>query len=103
MVTETVARDGIITARALTGYRDLLEERGCCPEKLMNEAGLEIDLLDTPEAMISFRAFAQLLETSAEETSYSDFGMRLAERQNSTDIMGPLAQLIRSAPTALSM
>ena len=87
----------IIRAGALSGYCQLARLLAHDPQPLLAEVGLtEADLGD-PDQFVPRPAFSALLEHSASRFDCSDFGLRLAERQD-INVLGALAFAIRNAP-----
>ncbi|MES1156294.1 MAG: AraC family transcriptional regulator ligand-binding domain-containing protein [Alphaproteobacteria bacterium] len=89
----------IVRADTLRGFRELVSELGGDPDALLRAAHLDVASRGSPDAYISFRAVATLLERTASELKCPDFGMRLAERR-SEDSLGPLAIVMQNAETA---
>lgn len=89
----------IIAVELLTGYSELVGELGGEPGRLLHEAGIDESMLHEPGAKVPLRAMATLLENSAIVLDRSDFGLRLAARQNGPALMKPIDRLIRNAPT----
>ena len=76
-----------------------MAELGANPRPVLERNGVEPDLLRDAESMISLSATARLLEDSAATTKCPDFGLRLVGREQSGDLLGPLAIAILNAPT----
>ena len=77
----------------LTGYAGLARSLGLSPERLARSAGVNLSLLHELDARISAKAFADLLERSAEVARAEDFGLRLAESRE-VGILGPIGIVI---------
>ncbi|WP_267874486.1 AraC family transcriptional regulator ligand-binding domain-containing protein [Duganella fentianensis] len=75
-----------------------MRELGCDPEPLMRRYHIDPALLGQEDAWVSLRAATHLMEASAEATGLGDFGLRLSAYQ-SIEVLGPLAIVIRNAPT----
>jgi len=88
-----------IPAIALTGFCALVGDLGGDPMPLLAAHGISQAMLDDPDAPLSLRAVADLLEASAFALDCPDFGMRLAERQDGPAITRPLDRAILNAPT----
>jgi AraC-like DNA-binding protein len=88
-----------IPAIALTGFCPLVADLGGDPLPLLAAHGMSQDMIDDPDAPLSLRAVADLLEASAVRLDCPDFGMRLAERQDGPAITRPLDRAILNAPT----
>lgn len=80
----------VVHARLLRNYPELVAELGGDATALRRAAGLA-----TRGAAVTYRDFVNLLQISAEELACSDFGMRLAVRQNGAGLFGPLGQAMR--------
>jgi AraC-like DNA-binding protein len=99
-VSLPVADDGkVIAGEFLTSYWGLTRSLGGDPAMLLAEAGIALSSLHRSGGKVPLRAAANLLEISARVLGCSDFGMRLAERQNGASIMKPVDRLISNAPT----
>src|SRR3954470_16962680 len=91
---------GVVRAAALKGYGALMHELGVDPRPVLKRNDIEPGLLrDAESMMISLSATARLLEDSAAATQRPDFGLRLVGREQSGDLLGPLAIAILNAPT----
>jgi AraC-like DNA-binding protein len=88
----------LIRATNLWGYSDLVRELGGDPQQLLSRFGIPVDAELQPDAFIDFRSGAQLIETTADELSCPDFGLRLSRWQG-LDILGPIAVIVRNAAT----
>ncbi|TMH52702.1 MAG: AraC family transcriptional regulator, partial [Betaproteobacteria bacterium] len=66
-------------SQILTGYAPLARSLGLSPERLARLVGLDLSTLNDLDSRIPARAFAELLERSAEAAKVEDFGLRLAE------------------------
>jgi AraC-like DNA-binding protein len=97
---ETVtSSEDAIPAIALTGFCELVGDVGGDPLPLLAAHGISETTIGDPDAPLSLRAVADLLEDAAEELDCPDFGMRLAERQDGPAITRPLDRAIANAPT----
>ncbi len=86
----------LVRASALQGYRETVLELGGDPEMLMAQVGLPS--VDTdPEAWVSYGAYLQLLENTADSLGCAHFGLHLSQRQN-IDILGAVGFIIQQAP-----
>jgi AraC-like DNA-binding protein len=90
---------GVVRAAALKGYEALMTELGVDPQPMLERNDIDPDLLHDAESMISLTATARLLEDSSAVTQCPDFGLRLVGREQSGDLLGPLAIAIQNAPT----
>lgn len=84
-------------SQILTGYAPLARSLGLLPEQLVQMVGLDLSLVNDLDARISARAFAELLERSAEAARVEDFGLRLAESRD-VGILGPIGIVIHQEP-----
>jgi AraC-like DNA-binding protein len=84
-------------SQILTGYAPLARSLGLAPEQLVAAVGLDLSALHDLDARIAARAFAELLERSAEAAQVDDFGLRLAESRD-LGILGPLGIVIHQEP-----
>ncbi|WP_029117476.1 AraC family transcriptional regulator [Mycobacterium sp. URHB0044] len=89
----------VVRAAALNGYEALMHELGVAPWPVLERNDIDPDLLHDAESMISLSATGLLLEDSAAATQCPDFGLRLAGRQETGDLLGPLAIALLNAPT----
>ena len=88
----------MVQAQSLRGYRELVNDLGGKPTRLLRKAGIEPAALDHMTAFISFESLIDLLEGSAGALGCPDFGLRLAERQD-IGILGTLAVAMRHSDT----
>lgn len=88
----------LIRAACLAGYTELAQSLGLNAARELRRAGLSAKSLADPEGLIPYTAVMKLLEYSAAESGRPDFGLRLSSLQD-IEILGPLAVLIRHAPT----
>jgi AraC-like DNA-binding protein len=90
----------LIRSTVLWGYDDLVRELGGDPELFLSRFGIPPGIENQEDAFISFDAYVRMLETSAEDLSCPDFGLRLSRWQG-LDILGPIAVIARNAQTLL--
>ncbi len=88
----------LIRATNLWGYTDLVRELGGDPDELLDRFALPRDIGQDPDAFVSFRSGADLVETTAEELACPDLGLRLSRWQG-LDILGPIAVIVRNEQT----
>jgi AraC-like DNA-binding protein len=88
----------MVRAQSLRGYRELVNDLGGSPNRLLRHAGIEPTAPDQLTAFISFESLIDLLERSALDLDCPDFGLRLAERQD-IGILGTLAVAMRYSAT----
>jgi AraC-like DNA-binding protein len=84
-------------SQILTGYAPLARSLGLSPDRLVKLVDLDLSMLDELDSRISARAFAELLERSAEAAKVEDFGLRLAESRD-VGILGPVGIVIYQEP-----
>ncbi|MEQ6900481.1 AraC family transcriptional regulator [Nocardioides sp. YIM 152588] len=88
----------MIKASSLTGYAELVAERGGDPAALLRAVGLRPRMLDDPDAFIAYRSLAQAMELAASTLADPFFGLELGSRQG-LDILGPIAVIAQHSPT----
>jgi AraC-like DNA-binding protein len=84
----------LVRSQVLTGYATLARAFGLAPELLAKSVGLDLSALADLDARISAKAFAELLERSAQAAKVEDFGLRLAESRR-LGILGPVGIVMR--------
>lgn len=84
----------LVRSQVLTGYATLARAFGLAPELMARDAGVDLSALADLDARISAKAFAELLERSAEVANAHDFGLRLAESRG-LGILGPIGMVMR--------
>lgn len=88
----------LIRATALTNYVQVAREVGLDPYKQLAKAGVRRAALLDPGAMVAADALRRLLTASARTAGVEDFGLRMAETRQLTDL-GPLGFAIQGEPT----
>jgi AraC-like DNA-binding protein len=88
----------MVRAQSLRGYRELVNDLGGSPNRLLRKAGIEPAAPDHLTDFINFESLIDLLERSATDLECPDFGLRLAERQD-IGILGTLAVAMRYSST----
>lgn len=86
----------MIRAASLRGFDDLVDELGGNPGELFRRFGLDQDVLDDDDGLISITAHDLMLDTAAQELGCPDIGLRLAESQD-LSVLGPLAMAIEAS------
>jgi AraC-like DNA-binding protein len=91
------------TARyaSLNGYIQLSKSLGMDPVRLMRANGLDPSLLAFQDTRIPAASVVQLLEDSAAQSGCDDFGVRLAELRQLSNL-GPLSLVLREEPDVRS-
>lgn len=82
----------------MEGYADLARACGVDPQAAMRRVRLTPQQLSDADNLIPYGAFIQLLELSAQESGYRDFGLRLAQAQG-IGVLGQLSMLLLHAST----
>src|ERR1700739_4903078 len=102
---DTPLEDALVnpTARyaSLNRYIELSQSLGIDPVRLMRANGLDPSLLAFQDTRIPAAAVIQLLEDSAAESGRDDFGVRLAELRQFSNL-GPLSLVLRAEPDVRS-
>jgi len=88
----------LIRAAALTNYFEVAGHLGLNPQPLLREVGLSRALLADPEQRIPLESVVHLLEASAEASSCSTFGLRMAESRHLSNF-GVISLLLSHQPT----
>ncbi|ANS24876.1 AraC family transcriptional regulator [Rhodococcus opacus] len=86
---------------SLNGYLELCRSLGVDPVPLMRSVGLDPSGLALQDRWIPAAAIAHLLEQSVEASGHEDFGVRLAERRQFSNL-GPLSLVVREEPDVRS-
>jgi AraC-like DNA-binding protein len=86
---------------SLNGYLDLCRSIGINPVPLLRGAGLDPAGLGVQDRWVSAAALAKVLEDSAAQSGYEDFGLRMAERRQFANL-GPLSLVVREEPDVRS-
>jgi AraC-like DNA-binding protein len=93
-----VLRPPQVRARGLSGFAELVAQRGGDCAALLRSEGISPDLLKTPEATLDHQKLVMLFERAAAQLKVDDFGLQLAKLQG-IDILGPVALMARHAAT----
>lgn len=89
----------MVRSESLTYFSDIVRSRGHDPLALFENAGINPASIQQRDQFIPYRQMIQLLESAADQLSCSDFGLRLAQRQYSEGILGPLDIAMRNSAT----
>jgi AraC-like DNA-binding protein len=89
---------GLIRARALTGFADLVARHGGDVRAMLAAAGLAPQVLDAPDSPLALTRMAALLHAAASSLGVPDFGLQLA-RSRDINVLGPVALFARHAAT----
>jgi len=90
--------DVLIRARALTGYRALVQEHGGDCAALLAAAAIPHAALDAPDTLLRLSSVIALLNASALRFGAPDFGLQLAQRQD-IRVLGAVSLIARHAAT----
>ena len=82
----------------LTGYAELVRSLHVSPLEQLRRVDINPACLTNPDTKIPASALFQLLENSAQAAGVENFGLRLAEERQVSNL-GPLAIVLRSQPT----
>ena len=82
----------------LTNYVELAQALHISPLDELRRVNISPTCLTNPDTKIPFSAFAKLMENSARAAGIENFGLRMAEGRQLSNL-GPLAILLRSQPT----
>ncbi len=88
----------LVRSAALTDYVELARTVGLDPYRMLDAVGLGRAVLHDPDAKIPAAAVRRLFEASAMAAAIEDFGLRLAEKRELSNL-GPLALVVREQPT----
>ena len=89
----------LIRAASLRGFGALVTELGGDPEALLADFGIDREVLESDDGLLSITAHDRMLDAAAAELACPDLGLRLAERQDLT-ILGPVARAVATSATA---
>ncbi|WP_206538113.1 AraC family transcriptional regulator [Rhodoferax saidenbachensis] len=88
----------MIQARALGGFRMLVEAHGGDPKALLTRCKIPLAALTKPDLPISLDSLASLYDHAAQVLEMEDFGLQLSRCQDLT-LYGPLALIVLHAQT----
>jgi AraC-like DNA-binding protein len=91
----------MVRAESLTYFAELVRSRGHDPNPLFASVRIDPAIAATPDQFIPYRQMIQLLENAADKLDCPDFGLRLAQRQYSEGILGPLDIAMRNSATVV--
>lgn len=94
----TVAYRYYTRAAKLAGLAEIARERDGDLAYLMRQTGLDPGVLKTPEAVIDYRAFCELLSLCSLKWDMPDVGLRMVRFQQ-IDFLGPVALVTRMEGT----
>jgi len=87
----------LIRAASLNGYAELARSLGLDSARLLKAVGLDPRSIADPDSRIPLKALVQLLELSASASGAEDFGLRLSELREFTNL-GPVSLVAREEP-----
>lgn len=88
----------LIRLAALANYCKVARAVGLNPEPQLRAANIAVADLDTPDMRVPALSVVRLLESSARRAGVEDFGLRMAEGRQPSNL-GPLGLVIRAEPT----
>ncbi|MEP9363832.1 AraC family transcriptional regulator [Nocardioides sp. CN2-186] len=88
----------LIRGTSLTGFRELVDELGGDPDRLLRDVGISARSIGDYGEFIPYVPLLDVLELAAQTTMTPDFGRRLATRQG-IEVLGSVGAAARSAPT----
>ncbi|WP_212625532.1 AraC family transcriptional regulator [Pseudomonas sp. PP3] len=83
-------------ASSLHGFNEFARSQNINPDMLLREAGLPRDVMENPDALISFHRFALVLELASKASANPVFGLEFGLYQG-VGIFGSLLYLVRNA------
>lgn len=89
----------MVRAESLTYFAEMVRSRGHDPRPLFAAVRIDPAIVARPDQFIPYRQMIQLLENAADKLDCPDFGLRLAQRQYSEGILGPLDIAMRNSAT----
>jgi len=89
----------MVRSESLTYFADIVRSRGHDPMALFDSVRIAPASIQQRDQFIPYRQMIQLLENAADQLSCPDFGLRLAQRQYSAGILGPLDIAMRNSAT----
>ena len=87
-----------LRSASLTNYVDVARAVGLDPHQMLRAARISRNVLLDPDIRMPAALVGKLLEASAKAAHADDFGLRLAELRQFSNL-GPLAFVVREAPT----
>ncbi len=87
----------LIRAASLNGYPEFAASVGLNSARLMKAVGIDPAIVADPDRRFPIKALVQLLELSASMSNVEDFGLRLSELREFTNL-GPVSLVAREEP-----
>ncbi|HSV82877.1 MAG TPA: AraC family transcriptional regulator ligand-binding domain-containing protein [Ramlibacter sp.] len=91
-------KPALLRSASLTDFAEVARTAGLNPRTMLAEAGLPMDVLDTPDLKVPADAVRQLLELCAQRSGDQAFGLRLALARRLSNL-GMMGLLVREEPT----
>lgn len=88
----------LLRSASLTNYVEVARSVGLDPYRQLSAAGINRSVLLDPDIKIPAGAVGRLLEASAQAAGIDDFGLRMAETRELSNL-GPLGFVAREEPT----
>lgn len=88
----------MIRSASLSGLAELAASLGVDPFRALADVGLTAACLQDDDMRISVRAVGRMLENVARAANCDDFGLRLAEKRNLSNL-GPVGLIVREQAT----
>ena len=88
----------MLRSSSLANYVEIARSVGLDPYRQLSRAGISRHVLLDPDIRIAAESVVGLLEASAQAAGIDDFGLRMAETRQLSDL-GPLAFAVREEPT----
>lgn len=89
----------VVHARILRFFPELVAELGGDLEALAVRTGLSPAIFARGNQSVTYRDLVRVMEAAASGLACSDFGLRLAARQNGAGMFGPLGHVMRNSRT----
>lgn len=89
----------VVHSDALQLFPELVRELGGDPDSLLAAARINPGILGTPVSALEYRDLVALLALAAERLSVPDFGLRLAQRQRRSKVIGPIGIVMQNSKT----
>src|SRR5947209_1756083 len=88
----------LLRSASLTNYVEVARSVGLDPYRQLSAAGINRSVLLDPDIKIPAEAVGRLLQASAQAAGIDDFGLRMAETRELSNL-GPLGFVAREEPT----
>lgn len=84
-------------------FIEFLEKNGCPTERLLQQARLPLALLDRADGYIPEKQLWRLLDITSRSECLNDFGLRVGQSINITELLGGLMPQLTKQPTLHSL